>query len=734
VSGGASPTYAAVAVPIPIRRLFTYEVPEALRAQLRRGVRVRIPFARRTLLGTVVEWPAPAPPAGIAVKPLAAVLDEAPSAGEELLELTRFVADYYLCSWGEALEAALPGGPSGRATVRFARRLPHASADALPARATSPRCALTRLPEDGALVPIAGFTPAERRGLLALVRQGLAVTAADADDAPAAATAAAEQGPVPTPAQRSVLTQVSHAIAAKSWKPFLLFGATGSGKTEVYLRAAAEALAQGRGVLYLVPEISLTPLLAERVARRFPGQVAVLHSGMGARERFAAWKLVRDGRRRFVLGARSAIFAPLRELGLLVVDEEQDASYKQQDVPRYNARDLAVVRSRSASAVLLLGSATPSLESYHHAKSGRYTLLELGGRVESRPLPAVRIVDMRAEFQRTGKQKPLSRILIEALRGCVERGEQALVLRNRRGWAPAVFCPTCGTRVGCPRCSVTLTWHEAARRLRCHYCLFETTWPALCAACGAAELKVLGEGSERIEHELRGVLPSSARIARMDRDTMRRRGAPAELLGKFARHEIDVIVGTQMIAKGHDFPNVTLVGVLSADQTLSLPDFRAAERAFQLLTQVEGRAGRGNVPGSVIVQAFDPSHPVLAEAGAHDFESFYAREIRYRRALRYPPLTSMVQILVSDKDPARASGWSAAIADALTAAGEGRLLIAGPGKAPIERLKGQHRRQILARSAGRRRLVAAVDRALRQVEGQVPQRAVHIDVDPVSLL
>jgi primosomal protein N' (replication factor Y) len=297
-----------------------------------------------------------------------------------------------------------------------------------------------------------------------------------------------------------------------------------------------------------------------------------------------------------------------------------------------------------------------------------------------------------------------------------------------------VLCPTCGTRVGCPRCSVTLTWHDAARRLRCHYCLFETTWPDLCAACGAKDLKVLGEGSERIEHELRQALPASARIARMDRDTVRRRGAAAELLGKFARHELDVIVGTQMIAKGHDFPNVTLVGVLSADQTLSLPDFRAAERAFQLLTQVEGRAGRGSVPGSVIVQAFDPSHPVLAEASAHDFESFYAREIRYRRALRYPPLTAMVQILVSDRDPARASSWSAAIAEALAQAGEGRLLIAGPGKAPIERLKGLHRRQILVRSAGRRRLVAAVDHALAQVEGVVPHRAVHVDVDPVSLL
>jgi len=419
--------------------------------------------------------------------------------------------------------------------------------------------------------------------------------------------------------------------------------------------------------------------------------------------------------------------------GLVVVDEEQDGSYKQEESPRYNGRDLAILRAREAGSVLLLGSATPSMETFRHAKTGRYALLRLGGRVEDRPLPGVEIVDMRKEFQDRGEAHPLSRRLVRALRECLDRGEQALVLRNRRGWAVSVFCPSCGTTVTCSRCSISLTWHRAARRLRCHYCAFETAFPPRCPTCAAEELRLLGEGAERVEQELRDALPG-ARLERMDRDTVRRKGSQAALLTRFDRGEIDVLVGTQMIAKGHDFPRVTLVGVLSADQALGLPDFRAGERTFQLLTQVAGRAGRSEHQGQVVIQAFDPSHPILLHAAAQDYEAFYEREIRYRLALRYPPVTALVQILVTDRQALRAASWAAVLAEALEREGRGRLFLAGPGPAPIERLKGLFRQQILVRSSGRRRLVETVGRALAAVEGKIPGRAIVVDVDPVSVL
>ncbi len=728
--------FASVAIPVPTRRLFSYQVPESHASRISTGARVRVDFHGRRVIGTVVEFPAPAPDASIEVKEIEKLLTDAPAPSPEILSLTRFAADYYLCSWGEMIEVALPPGSGRSMGEQVVIRLPGADAAALPPRAQAQRRLLDALPVDGTSVRLGRFGVPGRRAARLLEEAGL-VRIAEGPPASAGRQAApaarAEAGPEPTPAQAAVLQPLLLAVRGRTYAPHLLYGATGSGKTEVYLRAAAAALELGRGALYLVPEIGLTPLLVSRIERRFPGQVAVLHSGLGARERSEAWHRVRAGTCRFAVGARSAVFAPVADLGLVVVDEEQDGSYKQQDSPRYNARDLAVVRAREADATLVLGSATPSLESFHHARSGRYALLSLGGRVEDRPLPRVHVVDMREEYRRSGKIQPICRFLAEQLRACLERGEQALVLRNRRGWATAVLCPACGTRVQCSRCSVTMTWHEAERRLRCHYCLSEMSWPKLCAACGAIELQPLGEGSERIEHELRSVVPG-ARIARMDRDTVRRRGAHEDLLRRFDRGEIDVLVGTQMIAKGHDFPRVTLVGVLSADQSLGLPDFRAGERTFQLLTQVAGRAGRGEAPGIVVVQAFDPSHPVLAEAAAQDYDAFYEREILYRRTLRYPPLTALVGILLMDKSASRAANWAETLADALRVEGEGRLLVAGPGPAPIEKIRGQFRQQILVRSAGRRRLVSAVDRALDGVEKQVPRRAVHVDVDPMTLL
>jgi len=737
VTGAAAgATFASVAVPVPVRRLFTYEVAPALGAALALGSRVRVPFGRRKVVGTVVAWPVPAPEPGVAIKPIDAVVGHERPLPAALLELTRFVADYYLCSWGEAIETALPPDAGSPPVQRVARRLPAADPAALPQRATARRRALERLPADGAPRALAGLPPAERRILARLAELGwveLADAPAPAPRRGKSAPGEAAPAPSPTPGQSAVLRELAPALAAGRYRPFLLYGATGSGKTEIYLRAAQQVLARGRAVLWLVPEIGLTPLLVSKVSQRFPGAVALLHSGLSKRQRHETWLAVRDGRRRLVVGTRSAVFAPASELGLIVVDEEQDGSYKQAETPRYNARDLAVVRARAESAVLLLGSATPSMESFQHARSGRYELLRLGGRIHERPLPEVRTVDMRLEYRASGEVKPVSDELAAALNACVERGEQALVLRNRRGWAAAVFCPTCGTRVVCPNCSVTLTWHLGAARLLCHYCGRSESFPQACPVCRAEALKLLGEGTERIEDTLRELVPG-ARIERMDRDTVRGRGAHERLLQRFDRGEIDILVGTQMIAKGHDFPRVTLVGVLSADQALGLPDFRAGERVFQLLTQVAGRAGRGERPGTVLIQAFEPDHKLLRQAALQDYEAFFDDEVRYRRALRYPPFAALVQLLVTDREVLKARLWAVALARALEAEGGGKLWIGGPGPAPLERLQGRWRQQILVRSPGRRRLIATVERALAAVENSIPRRALHVDVDPYSVL
>ncbi len=726
--------YAAVAVAVPVRRLFKYEVSAELAPAIEPGARVRVPFGGRRRIGTVVEWPAEPPDPSVEIKAVESVVEGRGRLIPELLELTRFLADYYLCSWGEAIEAALPPHAGGAAPRKAVLRLPQADPSSLRPGATAQRRLLEALPDDGSPVPLRRLGAAERRAIAALVERGWVRLLERADGGDGEGPAAeAESGPEPTPAQKTVIAKLRAALSKRAYSPFLLYGATGSGKTEVYLRAARAALDDGRGVLYLVPEIGLTPLLLRRIERRFPGQVAVLHSALPRRQRFESWEAVLSGRRRFVIGTRSAVFAPVVDPGLVIVDEEQDGSYKQEERPRYNGRDMAIVRARACGATIILGSATPSMESFQHASAGRYGLLRLGGRIEDRPLAKVRIIDMRSHYLRKGEAAPLSDVMLEELAACVERGEQALVLRNRRGWAAALICPLCGQRVGCPNCAVSMTWHRSAGRLRCHYCSREEPYPKSCPECGGEGLKMLGEGTEKIEDILRATLPHAA-IERMDRDTIRRRGAHEKLLRRFSRGEIDVLVGTQMIAKGHDFPRVTLVGVLSADQSLGLPDFRAGERTFQLLTQVAGRAGRGGRPGTVIVQAFDPDNPVLRLAAAQDYEAFFDREIGYRRALRYPPLTAMVQILVSDRAAGKARDWAGKVADALRREGGRRLIVAGPGPAPVERLKDRHRQQILARSAGKRRLVEIVERALQAVEGEVPQRALTVDVDPRSLL
>ena len=571
----------------------------------------------------------------------------------------------------------------------------------------------------------------------ALVAAGRLVERFESVPAPPVPEAGFAAAPPPslTAAQQAAVAHLKERLDARAFRPVVLYGITGSGKTEVYLQAAEHALRAGGAVLFLVPEIGLTPQLAEAVAQRLGGETVVLHSGLSDRQRYEAWERARAGAARVVVGARSALFAPLAGLSLLVVDEEHDAGYKQEETPRYHARDLALVRGRETGAVVVLGSATPSMEAWNLAEEGRADLLRLPERATGGPLAEIELVDMRQEFRETKADRPLSRRLVTALQEMLARGEQAMILLNRRGYTRAVLCRACGEPIACPACSIALTWHRVGEKLRCHYCGHARARPAACPSCSSPHLADVGSGTQLAEEALAEALPG-ARIARLDRDAVRSGERLAALLGGFARGAYDVMVGTQMIAKGHHFPRVTLVGVLSADAALRLPDFRAAERTFQLLTQVAGRAGRGDRPGRVLVQAFRPDHPALSSLVQQDFEVFAGRELAGRRLLRYPPAAGLAQVIVRDADLARAEERAGAIARRLREAGEGKVAVLGPTAAPLARLRGQWRIQVLARALKRARLGEVLRAAVAEAAG--PDCALPgwlvVDVDPQSLL
>jgi primosomal protein N' (replication factor Y) len=571
----------------------------------------------------------------------------------------------------------------------------------------------------------------------ALVAAGRLVERFEAVPAPPVPEAGFPVAPPPalTPDQAAAVAHLRARLDDRAFRPVVLYGITGSGKTEVYLQAAGHALQAGGAVLFLVPEIGLTPQLAEAVGQRLGGDAVVFHSGLSDRQRFEAWERVRAGAARVVVGARSALFAPLAGLSLIVVDEEHDAGYKQEETPRYHARDLALVRGRETGAVVVLGSATPSMEAWNLAEEGRADLLRLPERATGARLATLELVDMREEFRETKADRPLSRRLVAALQETLARGEQAMVLLNRRGYTRAVLCRACGESIACPACSIALTWHRVGEKLRCHYCGHARARPAACPSCSSPHLADVGTGTQLAEEALAEALPT-ARIARLDRDAVRSGERLAALLGGFARGTYDVMVGTQMIAKGHHFPRVTLVGVLSADATLRLPDFRAAERTFQLLTQVAGRAGRGDLPGRVLVQAFRPDHPALSSLVHQDFEAYAGRELSGRRLLRYPPSAGLAQLIVRDADLARAEERAAALARRLREAGEGKVAVLGPTAAPLARLRGQWRIQVLARALKRARLGEVLRAAVAEAagpDGALPGWLV-VDVDPQSLL
>lgn len=533
------------------------------------------------------------------------------------------------------------------------------------------------------------------------------------------------------PSQQAALDRILQM--SDGFNTVLLHGVTGSGKTEVYLRAAKSIVGGGRTALLLVPEIGLTPLLAHRAKAVLGDAVGVLHSGMSQGERLANWWRARSGSIRVIIGPRSAVFAPLEDVGLIVVDEEQDSAYKQDETPRYHGREVALRRARLESAIVVMGSATPAVETFFAASRGRHEILPMPVRVAGRPLPRVEVVDMREEWKRSGRSL-LSERLEEQVEECLQRGQQALLLLNRRGFAASLLCRSCGQRIPCPECSVSLTLHRADRALRCHYCDHRTPVPELCPVCGSPQLHEVGHGTQQLEQAVTSRFPR-ARVRRFDADETRRKGAHAEILSAFGRGEIDLLVGTQMLAKGHDFPGVTLVGAVGADDALGLPDFRAAERTFQLLTQMAGRAGRGEKPGRVVLQAYQPDHYAIAAAAEHDYAAFYAREIDFRRRLAYPPFEALVACVCRGRNAMVVKEEADHLAGALRERAGSAIHVLGPASPPLGKLRGLHRVQVLLRGQDRPALRALLRDALHGLrqERRAP-RDLRIDVDPLNLM
>ncbi len=725
---------ATVAVAAPIDKTLSYLIPAELRDRARVGVRLKVPLGRRQAVGYLLGC---SEGDGSGLKPVAEVLDDAPLFFAAMVPFFSRAADYYCHPIGEVIRCALPAGLSGRGEGVSILREKVFSATSLSGEPPGARQQqiLALLRAQGAL-PLCALRErfdAPHAPLKRLVELGF-LTEAEVERVrdPFLATPVAADTPVePTAEQQEVLSRIETSLAAAAFSPMLLHGVTGSGKTEVYLRAIQSSLGKGRRALVLVPEIALTPQLVGRFRARFAGgsaRIAVLHSGLSDGERYDAWRAIARGNVDIVIGARSAVFAPLPDLGVIVIDEEHEASYKQGEGFRYHARDLALLRGQMEAATVLLGSATPSVTTFHRAQGGQTAYLALSGRVQDRPLPEVEMVDMTA----TPYGEYLSEALAEALGQNLARGEQSLLLLNRRGFAPYILCADCGTSFRCPNCEITLTYHQQQRHLRCHYCDYTDLPPELCPQCRGGNIHPEGVGTERLEIELAELFPA-ARLARMDRDTTSRKGAHQQLTDRMARREIDILVGTQMIAKGHDFPGVTLVGVVNADATLNFPDFRSAERTFSLLTQVAGRAGRGQLPGRVYIQTYSPEHYALVCAASHDYRQFFDQEVLFRQELGYPPFGYLVNLVLSGIDAKKVAAAAETLADALQQASS-EVEILGPAPCPLARLRGKTRVQVLLKAPARmplRRLLVRLPLLKKQIPAGV---GLVVDVDPVDML
>ena len=740
----------SVAVPVPFLDLLTYSVPPNLEMPVV-GARVRVPLGTRAVTGCVVESPAPGGTPS-EVRDLLDVVDDTPFLPPDVVELCRWVADYYMAGIGDAIAVALPPGARDRASGFRTRRVATLTAhgrSALGAGAADEAVRLTEKQTD-AMAALAAATAAvplsdlRERGIAAGTLQRLAgrglVALVDEtherDPFDTAALTEVRHDPARelTEEQAAALTRLELLADLRDFRVALLHGVTGSGKTEIYLRLAQRVCAAGRQVLMMVPEIALTPSVAALFRGAFGNRVAIQHSALSDGERHDQWQRIRGGDVDLVIGTRSSVFAPVERLGLVIVDEEHDGSYKQEEAPRYHGRDVAIMRASRQGALVVLGSATPSMESYQNAVSGKYARVVLERRVLDRPLAAVRVVNMRDEYAAEGPDIVISRDLAASIEDRLSRREQVVILLNRRGYSTAVVCRQCGDTFDCPNCSISLTVHAARNgwRARCHYCNYSVMVPKACRRCAAPYLEHTGFGTEKVEQHLRDLFPD-ARIGRVDRDSVRRKGAMASLLGRFAAAELDVLVGTQMIAKGHDFPGVTLVGVISADVGLGMADFRAAERTFQLLTQVAGRAGRGERLGEAVIQTLYPEHYSVRLACGQDYTAFFEKEIQFRRGMRYPPLVALVNAVVRGRSFEDAMQAAAEVVRRLnpgsTAAG---FSILGPAPAPLAKLRGEHRVQFFLKGSRR----AEMRQALRAVLAELPElrRRVTIDVDPLSVL
>jgi primosomal protein N' (replication factor Y) (superfamily II helicase) len=824
-----------VALPVPLDQVFTYVVNGVVPVV---GARVLVPFSGQRLMGVVVRVHDDAPKDDFEIKPVQQVLDDAALLPDELMELARWIASYYVAPLGEVLRGMLP--LAAEVKRHFSYRIAEAGRKVLyegAAKGSSRRSKLTPEEQDreyavlnyleggeqakmSALRSATGANKgllegmvkkkwlvreavAEERDarrlekvavlvegarlpklnenqtailaelaavggrmrvrdlrislmrvgvpestLVTLVKRGLVMVEEVAEEFHLGGVSA--QGKkhahehALNEAQMEALGTIAAAMDKGGFRPHLLYGITGSGKTTVYFAAMQRALDAGKSALLLVPEIGLTPAMAGQMFAAFGGEVALLHSQLTPDERAEQWHRIRRGEARIVVGTRSAVFAPMVKLGLIIVDEEHDSSYKQEETPRYHGRDVAVMRAKLNECAVVLGSATPSLESWANAEKGRYARVEMRERVMERPLPVVELVDMRTEFRETGQEQIFSRRLIEETQATLDRGEQVILLLNRRGYSTVVMCRSCGEKVECENCSISMTYHkkvnendavaQPGQRLECHYCGSRRAVPSKCPKCESEHLYFLGAGSQQGEERLQELFPA-ARIGRMDRDTVRGRSDMERLLARLHGGEINLLVGTQMIAKGHDIHGVTLVGVVGADFQLGLPDFRAAERVFQLLTQVSGRAGRGDLPGKVLVQTYHPDHYAIQFAAQHDYPGFVAKEMQYRRWMHYPPFAVLANVLIQSEKLEEATAWAGTLGRWFQQARLEKVRVLGPAVAPIVRLKRIYRFHFVLKAERRQALGETLRAMLGFAEAQgIPRRNLVVDVDAVHLM
>jgi primosomal protein N' (replication factor Y) len=737
--------FAEIVFDRPLDHAYTYAVPDAVRDAIAVGKRVLAPFGKgdKATVGYCIRLSTSAPERP--VKEIRRVLDEEALLTPDLLRLTRWMADYYLCGWGQVLNAVVPAGAkegAGTRAIAFLEAVPEADLPQPPPALTAKQTrvlqqlrAAAKPLESRQLARLARCGPGP---VEALVLKGYARRSVRRIDkfSEADEETPAPDGPVVlNPDQLQAWASIEQTLRRGGFHAFLLHGVTGSGKTEIYLRAIEEVITQGKEALVLVPEISLTPQTIQRFRGRC-GEVAVLHSHLGNAERGGHWRRVASGQVQVVVGARSAVFAPTCRLGLIVIDEEHEHTFKQETTPRYHARDVAVMRARLENIPILLGSATPSLESWHNAQRGQYTLLTLPNRVLDRPLPQVALVDLRHEAPGRGALNALSPALERAIRDAIRGGGQVMLLLNRRGFSTHVHCPGCGYVEACRFCDLALTFHREREVMLCHYCGYEQPPPEHCPQCGQQQVRYQGFGTEKLQKEIESKFPDLV-VRRMDSDTMKRPGSHGRVLAAFRRGLIHILLGTQMIAKGLDFPNVTLVGVVNADMGLHVPDFRSAERTFQLLSQVAGRAGRGPRGGRVIVQTFNPEQPCIALAARHDYTGFVAHELGHRQAHHYPPYQRLARLIVRSRDQEAAGHFAERLAGAfqtgLRSMSSSVIRLLGPAEAPVFRLKGYYRFhcQLQSPSAG------ALHELLRKVLPTLrPPNAVEftLDVDPFNML